>query len=82
LNERFKIPFICAANDKRVGGDWETASTGYEERFCRRSNLSATLSTPAPGSSCTTNYPIPGEGGILSGSVGKLLRPSRPVIRG
>lgn len=71
-----KIPFICAANEKRAGGDWETASTGYEERLCRRSNLSATLSTPAPGSLSASNYPIPCEGGILSDSVGKPPPPS------
>ncbi len=24
-----KIPFICAANEKRPGGDWETGVVGY-----------------------------------------------------
>lgn len=24
------VPFICAANDKRPGGDWETGVHGYE----------------------------------------------------
>ncbi|KAF3059676.1 hypothetical protein GL218_04784 [Daldinia childiae] len=61
-----RIPFICAANDKRAGGDWETGVVGYEERLCRRSNLSATLSTPGPGSDVESNYPIPSEGGIYS----------------
>ncbi|CAJ2509066.1 Uu.00g140920.m01.CDS01 [Anthostomella pinea] len=61
-----RIPFICAANDKRPGGDWETGVVGYEERLCRRSNLSATLSTPGPGSEVDYNYPIPSEGGIYS----------------
>ncbi|KAK6953692.1 hypothetical protein Daesc_005997 [Daldinia eschscholtzii] len=61
-----RIPFICAANDKRAGGDWETGVVGYEERLCRRSNLSATLSTPGPGSEVDSNYPIPSEGGIYS----------------
>ncbi|KAI0202145.1 hypothetical protein F4808DRAFT_80160 [Astrocystis sublimbata] len=61
-----RIPFICAANDKRAGGDWETGAVGYEERLCRRSNLSATLSTPGPGSQVDCNYPIPSEGGIYS----------------
>ncbi|KAI1100766.1 hypothetical protein F4804DRAFT_348232 [Jackrogersella minutella] len=61
-----RIPFICAANDKRAGGDWETGVVGYEERLCRRSTLSATLSTPGPGSQVESNYPIPSEGGIYS----------------
>ncbi|KAK6220548.1 hypothetical protein LQW54_001993 [Pestalotiopsis sp. IQ-011] len=38
----------------------------YEERLCRRSNLSATLGTPGPGSAVASNYPIPSEGGIYS----------------
>ncbi|KAI0009660.1 hypothetical protein F4779DRAFT_362927 [Xylariaceae sp. FL0662B] len=61
-----RIPFICTANDKRAGGDWETGVVGYEERLCRRSTLSATLSTPGPGSEVDCNYPIPSEGGIYS----------------
>ncbi|KAI1339673.1 hypothetical protein F5Y15DRAFT_415592 [Xylariaceae sp. FL0016] len=61
-----RIPFICTANDKRAGGDWETGVIGYEERLCRRSNLSATLGTPGPGSDFSSNYPIPSEGGIYS----------------
>ncbi|KAI1505134.1 hypothetical protein F5X99DRAFT_416220 [Biscogniauxia marginata] len=64
--ENIRIPFICIANDKRPGGDWETGVVGYEERLCRRSNLSATLSTPGPGSEVNDNYPIPSEGGIYS----------------
>ncbi|KAK9781666.1 hypothetical protein AB5N19_06098 [Seiridium cardinale] len=61
-----RIPFICAANERRAGGDWETGVVGYEERLCRRSNLSATLSTPGPGSAVQSNYPIPTEGGVYS----------------
>ncbi|KAL7619693.1 hypothetical protein AAE478_010235 [Parahypoxylon ruwenzoriense] len=61
-----RIPFICAANDKRPGGDWETGVVGYEERLCRRSTLSATLGTPGPGSEVENNYPVPSEGGIYS----------------
>ncbi|ETS85138.1 hypothetical protein PFICI_03163 [Pestalotiopsis fici W106-1] len=61
-----RVPFICAANDRRPGGDWETGVIGYEERLCRRSNLSATLATPGPGSTVASNYPIPSEGGIYS----------------
>ncbi|KAI1431897.1 hypothetical protein GGR50DRAFT_33991 [Xylaria sp. CBS 124048] len=61
-----RIPFICAANDKRPGGDWETGVIGYEERLCRRSTLSATLGIPGPGSQVDCNYPIPSEGGIYS----------------
>ncbi|KAM0321933.1 hypothetical protein ACHAQA_009830 [Verticillium albo-atrum] len=60
------VPFICSANEKRPGGDWETGVVGYEERLCRRSNLSATLSTPDPQSYCSSNYPIPIEGAIYS----------------
>ncbi len=63
---RTRIPFICVANDKRAGGDWETGVTGYEERLCRRSTLSATLNIPGPGSQVDCNYPIPSEGGIYS----------------
>ncbi|KAI1332295.1 hypothetical protein F5Y16DRAFT_407578 [Xylariaceae sp. FL0255] len=61
-----RIPFICTANDKRAGGDWETGVVGYEERLCRRSTLSATLSIPGPESQVPCNYPIPSEGGIYS----------------
>ncbi|KAJ8129731.1 hypothetical protein O1611_g3899 [Lasiodiplodia mahajangana] len=61
-----RIPFICVANDKRPGGDWETAAAGYEERLCKRSTLSATLATPGPGSQVDCNYPISSEGGIYS----------------
>jgi len=64
-----KVPFICAANEKRAGGDWETGVVGYEERLCRRSTLSATLSNVAPESE-EENYPIPVEGGIWSPTVG------------
>ncbi|KAL6870417.1 hypothetical protein J3F83DRAFT_760920 [Trichoderma novae-zelandiae] len=66
---RVRIPFICAANDRRPGGDWETGCSGYEEKLCRRSNLSATLSTPWPTMGEASNYPIPSGGGILSDSV-------------
>ncbi|PKS11194.1 hypothetical protein jhhlp_002955 [Lomentospora prolificans] len=64
-----RVPFICAANEKRPGGDWETGVVGYEERLCRRSTLSAALATPGPGSIVETNYPIPCEGGIISNYV-------------
>jgi uncharacterized protein (TIGR02452 family) len=68
LGEEVRIPFVCAANEKRPGGDWETGVAGYEERLCRRSNLTAALSKPyLPGVS--SNYPIPCEGGILSSFV-------------
>ncbi|POR31582.1 Uncharacterized protein TPAR_08207 [Tolypocladium paradoxum] len=66
---RVRIPFICAANERRPGGDWETGCSGYEEKLCRRSNLSATLSTPWPNTGEASNYPIPSRGGILSDSV-------------
>lgn len=67
---RIRVPFICAANERRPGGDWETGCTGYEEKLCRRSTLSAALSAPHPDSHVSsTNYPIPSQGGILSDSV-------------
>lgn len=65
-----KIPFICAAHERKAGGEWQTAGGGYEEKLCRRSNLSSVLETPTPGQHCS-NYPIPLEGGILSDMVGK-----------
>lgn len=67
--ESVRVPFVCAANDKRPGGDWETGVVGYEERLCRRSTLSAALSTPGPGSAVASNYPIPMEGGVMSNYV-------------
>ncbi|KAG6003075.1 hypothetical protein E4U43_000973 [Claviceps pusilla] len=66
---RVRIPFICAANERRPGGDWETGCSGYEEKLCRRSNLSATLSSPWPNTHVESNYPIPTTGGILSDAV-------------
>jgi hypothetical protein len=42
---------------------------GYEERLCRRSTLAATLSTPGPESTYSTNYPMTAYGGIYSESV-------------
>lgn len=67
---RVRVPFICAANERRPGGDWETGCAGYEERLCRRSNLSATLSSPWPGSSpAASHYPIPSAGGVMSDAV-------------
>ncbi|OLN90014.1 hypothetical protein CCHL11_07203 [Colletotrichum chlorophyti] len=70
-SEGVRIPFICAANEKRPGGDWETGVVGYEERLCRRSNLSATLATPHPETYMSSNYPIPIEGAIYSPDVGR-----------
>ncbi|KAJ4137885.1 hypothetical protein NW754_001530 [Fusarium falciforme] len=51
-----------------VGGPpyWEIGRVGYEEKLCRRSNLSATLNAPWPNSPEPNNYPIPSQGGILS----------------
>lgn len=66
---RVRIPFLCAANERRPGGDWETGSNGYEEKLCRRSNLSATLAAPLPQTGEETNYPIPIGGGIFSDAV-------------
>ncbi|TLS22827.1 uncharacterized protein PpBr36_06167, partial [Pyricularia pennisetigena] len=63
------VAFICAANEKRPGGDWVTGVVGYEERLCRRSTLSATLSTAGPGSHTKDSYPISSVGGIFSPQV-------------
>ncbi|KAF3763092.1 hypothetical protein M406DRAFT_261961 [Cryphonectria parasitica EP155] len=63
-NNDTKVAFICAANENRPGGDWETGVVGYEERLCRRSNLSQHLATPKE-----VNYPIPPEGGLFSDPV-------------
>ena len=63
---RIRVPFICAANERRPGGDWETCCAGYEERLCRRSNLFATLSSPDSASPTDNHFPIPLKGGILS----------------
>ncbi|KXJ90320.1 hypothetical protein Micbo1qcDRAFT_149230 [Microdochium bolleyi] len=60
-----RIPFLCTANDKRPGGDWETGVVGYEERLCRRSNLSAALGTPVQ-KEVSSNYPIPSSGVVYS----------------
>ncbi|AEO59937.1 hypothetical protein MYCTH_2308648 [Thermothelomyces thermophilus ATCC 42464] len=68
---RCAIAFICAANDKRPGGDWETGVVGYEERLCRRSTLAACLATPADGSPANSHYPLPTCAGVLSQHVGE-----------
>lgn len=64
-NSNTKVAFICAANEKRPGGDWETGVVGYEERLCRRSNLSSHLGDSEE------NYPIPSEGALYSDQVGE-----------
>lgn len=66
---RVRVPFICAVNEKEPGGDWETASSGYEEQLCRRSNFVATLQTPCSSTRRSSNYPIPSVGAILSDNV-------------
>ncbi len=72
------VPFICAANDKRPGGDWETGVVGYEERLCRRSTLAACLAIPAEGSPANTHYPLPICAGVLSQHVGQFALPVPP----
>lgn len=68
---QIRIPFLCAANDKRAGGDWETGVLGYEERLCRRSSLAYNLVTPGPGEKPPLeHYPIPTYGTIVSNDVG------------
>lgn len=68
-NAPIAIPVIMPANEKRPGGDWEAGVMSPEECLCRRSNLFATLTTPAAGNSTSTNYPIPTKAGIYSEKV-------------
>ncbi|KAJ0116840.1 hypothetical protein J7T55_009991 [Diaporthe amygdali] len=69
-NNNTRVAFICAANEKRPGGDWETGVVGYEERLCRRSSLSATIATPGPASYVTgSHYPLHWAAGIYSDRV-------------
>lgn len=64
------IPVINIANEKKPGGDWDQSITlGFEESFCRRSNLARTLANPAPDGHATQHYPIPHLGGIYSPNV-------------
>ncbi|KAI1004994.1 hypothetical protein K3495_g3228 [Podosphaera aphanis] len=63
------VPVIMPANETRPGGDWETGTMMPEECLCRRSNLHATLLTPAPNSVARCNYPIPSRAGIYSPKV-------------
>ena len=76
-----EIPFICSANDGRPGGDWETGAAGYEERLCRRSTLSANLSTPGPIGQDKAHYPLPMFGCVVSPQVGKLPHHARSPSR-
>lgn len=69
------IPFICAANDKRPGGDWETGAHGYEEKLCRRSTLATCLARPAAESGVASNYPISTSGGVYSPTVAVFRGP-------
>ncbi|KAF4624801.1 hypothetical protein G7Y89_g13368 [Cudoniella acicularis] len=62
--ENKPIPVIMPANDKRAGGVMSP-----EECLCRRSNLFATLTTPAAGNPASSNYPIPSKAGIFSETV-------------
>ncbi|KAF8860978.1 hypothetical protein BDZ45DRAFT_648189 [Acephala macrosclerotiorum] len=68
-SDKTAIPVIMPANDKRAGGDWEAGVMSPEECLCRRSNLHATLTTPAAGNSAPSNYPIPSRAGIYSEKV-------------
>lgn len=67
------IPFLCAANDKRAGGDWETGVLGYEERLCRRSTLAYNLVTDGSPTPSTGHYPILTYGAIVSNDVGEYF---------
>lgn len=64
-----RVPFISAANERRPGGDWETGCSGYEEKLCRRSNLSAILGAPSRESGVETFYPIPSDACLFSENV-------------
>ncbi|RKF58904.1 hypothetical protein OnM2_064024 [Erysiphe neolycopersici] len=63
------VPVIMPANERKPGGDWESSVMLPEECLCRRSNLSATLATPAVGNAAKHNYPIPSRAGIYSANV-------------
>ncbi|RKF55836.1 hypothetical protein GcC1_200027 [Golovinomyces cichoracearum] len=63
------IPVVMPAHERRPGGDWEASVMLPEECLCRRSNLFATLTTPAAGNAEISNYPIPARAGIYSANV-------------
>jgi hypothetical protein len=67
-----QIPVVNMANERRAGGDWESALVAPEECFARRSNLVSALPAPWDASVNPTHYPIPPAGGLYSPSVGKL----------
>ncbi|KAI9708462.1 MAG: hypothetical protein M1820_003923 [Bogoriella megaspora] len=63
-----RIPVVNMANEKRPGGDWESAIMAPEECFARRSNLVHALSKAgsngSPGQ--PEHYPLPQTGGLYS----------------
>lgn len=67
------IPIVCAANEKRAGGDWETNVVAPEECLSRRSTLVKVLSTPCETSNNESHYPMDARSGIYSPSVGKVI---------
>jgi hypothetical protein len=66
-----EIPVVNMANERRAGGDWESALVAPEECFARRSNLVHALPTPWNYETSGAHYPIPQTGGLYSPSIGK-----------
>ncbi|KAF2433702.1 hypothetical protein EJ08DRAFT_668686 [Tothia fuscella] len=69
LDPNRQIPVVNMANERRAGGDWESALVAPEECFARRSNLVSALPAPWNPATSSTHYPIPQKGGLYSPSV-------------
>ena len=67
------IPIVCAANDNRAGGEWETNIVAPEECLSRRSTLVQALTTPYETSYDKSPYPMNARSGIYSPSVGIVI---------
>lgn len=67
------MPVVNMANERRAGGDWESALVAPEECFARRSNLVKALPTPWNYEATSAHYPIPQTGGLYSPSIGKTF---------
>jgi hypothetical protein len=64
------IPVVNMANERRAGGDWESALIAPEENFARRSNLVHALPQPWDYTTSNAHYPIPQTGGLYSPAIG------------
>jgi hypothetical protein len=65
-----EIPVVNMANERRAGGDWESALIAPEENFARRSNLVHALPQPWNYATSSAHYPIPQTGGLYSPAIG------------